>query len=111
MFQTKRTPYILKEFDAFNLKTKVSEIKAFFSETTFTHFAIIDEKSLIGLISETDVNSIDADSKEIGDFHYLLNLFFTEEINNFIEFFRWSVSEEGHPFNAFARKEKESWKT
>jgi V/A-type H+-transporting ATPase subunit I len=29
---------------------------------------------------------------------------------NFIEFFRWSISEEGHPFNAFARKEKESWK-
>ncbi|MGA7965294.1 MAG: V-type ATP synthase subunit I, partial [Gammaproteobacteria bacterium] len=30
---------------------------------------------------------------------------------NFIEFFRWSISEEGHPFVAFARKEKESWKT
>ncbi len=30
---------------------------------------------------------------------------------NFIEFFRWSVSEEGYPFKAFARKEKESWKT
>ncbi|MGD9238713.1 MAG: hypothetical protein PVG69_01735 [Desulfobacterales bacterium] len=26
---------------------------------------------------------------------------------NFIEFFRWSISEEGQPFNAFARKEKE----
>ena len=26
---------------------------------------------------------------------------------NFIEFFRWSISEEGHPYNAFARKEKE----
>ena len=25
---------------------------------------------------------------------------------NFIEFFRWSVAEEGHPFNAFAKKEK-----
>jgi V/A-type H+-transporting ATPase subunit I len=25
---------------------------------------------------------------------------------NFIEFFRWSISEEGQPFNAFARKEK-----
>jgi V/A-type H+-transporting ATPase subunit I len=24
---------------------------------------------------------------------------------NFIEFFRWSISEEGHPFKAFARKE------
>jgi V/A-type H+-transporting ATPase subunit I len=30
---------------------------------------------------------------------------------NFIEFFRWSISEEGQPFNAFARKEKETWKT
>ena len=29
---------------------------------------------------------------------------------NFIEFFRWSISEEGYPFKAFARKEKESWK-
>ncbi|MGD9224928.1 MAG: hypothetical protein PVF26_00430 [Desulfobacterales bacterium] len=26
---------------------------------------------------------------------------------NFIEFFRWSISEEGQPFNAFARKERE----
>jgi V/A-type H+-transporting ATPase subunit I len=30
---------------------------------------------------------------------------------NLIEFFRWSISEEGQPFNAFARKEKETWKT
>lgn len=26
---------------------------------------------------------------------------------NYIEFFRWSISEEGQPYNAFARKEKE----
>lgn len=29
---------------------------------------------------------------------------------NFIEFFRWSISEEGRPFRTFARKEKQSWK-
>ena len=29
---------------------------------------------------------------------------------NFIEFFRWSITEEGHPFRAFARKEKKLWK-
>ncbi len=81
------TPYILKEFEAFNLKSKISEIKAFFSETTFSHFPVIDDKNLVGLISETDISSIDDDSKEIADFRYLLNLFFTEEINNFIEFF------------------------
>ncbi|MBW1785525.1 MAG: hypothetical protein JRK53_02725 [Deltaproteobacteria bacterium] len=30
---------------------------------------------------------------------------------NFIEFFNWSISEEGRPFKAFARKETRSWKT
>ncbi len=30
---------------------------------------------------------------------------------NFIEFFRWSITEEGRPFRVFARKEKKSWKT
>lgn len=29
---------------------------------------------------------------------------------NFIEFFRWSIPEEGRPFKAFARKEKKTWK-
>lgn len=29
---------------------------------------------------------------------------------NFIEFFRWSISEEGYPFQAFSRKEEETWK-
>ena len=82
------TPYILKEFEAFNLESKISEIKAFFSETTFTHFPIVDKNNLIGLISETDINSIDDDLKEIGDFRYLLNLFYTEEINDFFDFFR-----------------------
>ena len=30
---------------------------------------------------------------------------------NFIEFFNWSISEEGHPFKTFARKEKGLWRT
>jgi len=30
---------------------------------------------------------------------------------NYIEFFRWSITEEGRPFSPFARKEKKSWKT
>jgi V/A-type H+-transporting ATPase subunit I len=29
---------------------------------------------------------------------------------NCIEFFNWSISEEGYPFKAFDRKEKKSWK-
>ena len=29
---------------------------------------------------------------------------------NFIEFFNWSISEEGYPFKAFARKETRLWR-
>ena len=29
---------------------------------------------------------------------------------NFIEFFRWSITEEGRPFSPFARKEKKTWR-
>lgn len=79
------TPYILKEFEAFSLETRIKEVKSFFNETTYSHFPIIKNDHLIGLISETDIEGIDEDDKEIGYFQYLYNLFFTEESNNILE--------------------------
>lgn len=79
------TPYILNEFEAFSLETPIKEIKTFFNENTYSHFPIIKNNHLIGLISETDIEGIDEDDKEIGYFQYLFNLFFTEELNNVLE--------------------------
>lgn len=78
-------PYILSEFKPFTLETSVFDVKSFFSETTYSHFPIIKDNKLMGLISETDIEGIDEDEKEIGYFQYLFNLFFTEESNNLLD--------------------------
>lgn len=81
----KTTPYILEEFKAFSLETTVKEVKAFFNETTYSHFPIVTKNHLIGLISETEIEGIDEDDKELGYFQYLFNQFFTLETTNILE--------------------------
>lgn len=78
-------PYILKEFKAFTLNSKVSEIKTFFNASTFNYFPIVEDKKLIGLISETEIQGINEDDKEIGYFQYLFEVFSTEETSNILE--------------------------
>tara|TARA_R110001583_G_scaffold53483_1_gene164945 strand:+ start:2614 stop:3276 length:663 start_codon:yes stop_codon:yes gene_type:complete len=80
------TPFILKEFKPFTLENKVGEVKSFFNETTFSHFPIVKNNILVGLISEADIEGIiDSDEKEIGYFQYLFNLFFTDKTTNLLE--------------------------
>lgn len=90
------TPYILTEFNTFNLETLVSEVKNFFNETTFSHFPIVENNQLVGLISETDIEGIDENEKEIGYFQYLFNLFFIEETNNLLDILTVFASNESN---------------
>ncbi|VAW25266.1 CBS [hydrothermal vent metagenome] len=81
----KNIPYILKEFEAFTLQTKIADVKSLFNETTYSHFPIIKNNQLIGLVSETDIQGITEDDKALNDFQLLFSLFFTEENNNLLE--------------------------
>ena len=89
-------PYILKEFKPFTLDKKVAEVKSFFHENAFSHFPIVKNNMLIGLISETDIETIEEDDKEIGDFQYLFNLFFTDETNNLLDLLKVFASSEAN---------------
>ena len=88
------TSYILKEFKPLSLETKVSEVKSLFNENEYSHFPIIQNNVLIGLISETDIQSIDEENKEIGYFQYLFQLFYTEESNNLLDLIKIFASNE-----------------
>jgi len=81
----KTTPYILTDFKAFTLQTKIAKIKAFFKENTYSHFPVISNKKLVGLISETDIQGIHKDEDTLEKYQYLLKLFYTEEHTNFLE--------------------------
>jgi CBS domain-containing protein len=79
------TPYILTEFKAFTTHTKIADVKLLFSETTYSHFPIVEEGHLLGLIAEIDIRTIFEDEKELGNFQYLYQFFFTEADNNLLE--------------------------
>lgn len=79
------TPYILTEFEAFTLQTKIADVKGLFNETTYSHFPIIKNNQLVGLVSETDIQGIDEDQLELGEFKHLFSLFLIEENNNLLE--------------------------
>jgi len=81
----KNTPYILTEFKEFTLQTKIAEVKAFFKDTTYSHFPIVNHKKLVGLISETDIQGIDKNEDILENYQYLFKLFFTEKHSNFLE--------------------------
>ncbi len=72
---------IKNEYKPLTLKTKVSEVKELFRLTDFNHFAVISNENLVGVISKSEIENIEENDKEIGSFHYLLNLFFTFDKN------------------------------
>jgi len=78
-------PFILKEFKPFTLESKINDVKLFFKETAFSHFPIVKNNELIGLISKIDIDAIDTDEKKLEDFNYLINLFFAEQSENLLE--------------------------
>ncbi|MCF6181413.1 CBS domain-containing protein [Lutibacter sp.] len=81
----KATPNILTEFKAFTLQTKIAEVKSFFKENTYSHFPIVNNEKLVGLISETDIQGIYEDENTLTEYKDLFKFFFIEEHTNFLE--------------------------
>jgi predicted transcriptional regulator len=81
----KATPHILTEFEPFTLQTKIAKVKAFFKENTFSHFPIVSNKKLVGLISEADSQGIYEEDDTLEKYQYLIKPFFIEEHTNFLE--------------------------
>jgi len=77
--------YISKDIDALTLNNTIGDAKKLFKNTTYSHIPIVEKHHLIGAILESDVNTIDEDSKLIGDFKYLITTFFTYTSDNWME--------------------------
>lgn len=88
------TPYILKDFEAFTLETSISDVISLFKETSYSHFPIVKNKKLIGLISETDIQGLENDSLKIDYFQNGFTKFFIEESNNLLEILKVFASNE-----------------
>ena len=78
-------PYLLKEFEPFTPQTKMAEVQSFFKQTRFSHFPVVANKKLLGLIAETETQGLENEKQMLGELLYLFNLFFAEENNNLLE--------------------------
>lgn len=81
----KAIPTLLTEFKAFTLQTKIAKVKTFFKENTYSHFPVVSNKKLVGLISETDIQGIYDDDNILEKYQYLFKSFFIKEHTNFLE--------------------------
>ncbi|NOR27834.1 MAG: CBS domain-containing protein [Lutibacter sp.] len=88
------TPYILNEFKAFTLQSKIANIRALFNETTYSHFPIVKNNQLIGVIAETDIQGLPKNEDTLENYYYLSNLFFTKESTNLLEILKVFASNE-----------------
>jgi Mg/Co/Ni transporter MgtE len=86
--------YILNEYKAFTLQTKIVNVKLFFSETAYCCFPIIKNNQLIGTIAANDIEPIDQNDAVLEDFKYLFNHFFANEETNLLDIINIFASNE-----------------
>lgn len=79
------TDYITKDLKALSSSDTISKAKKLFKQFAFTHIPVVSDGFLLGLVEETDVETIDDDNKLLKDFSFLFHLFFTDEKINWFE--------------------------
>jgi len=89
-------PFILKKIKPFTLESKVEAVKLFFKETAFSHFPVVENNKLLGLISKIDIDEIEADEQNLEDFSYLIKLFFTLQSENLLELIKAFAANEAN---------------
>ena len=77
--------YITKDIKALDTSDKVGKAKKLFKQLTFTHLPVVDKGTLLGLISETDIQTFEDEDKLIKDFSFTFHLFFAEKNTNWFE--------------------------
>ena len=77
--------YIIKDIKALSPSDKVSKAKKLFKELTYTHLPIVDKGFLLGLIAETDIQTIEDEDKLLKDFSFVFHLFFADKKTNWFE--------------------------
>jgi len=77
--------YILNDLDTLLPNDDIAISKNKFKEQPFSHLPVVANKKLFGSISESDISTLDTDSKKTSDYHYLFTTFFASTEDNWID--------------------------
>ena len=70
--------HIISNIPVFDVQTTCGELMEFFKENTFSHIAVIEKDTFLGVFSENDMDVVSSDSK-IDEFRYDLEAFFVRK--------------------------------
>lgn len=90
----KISEYISKDIKALTLNSSIGDAKKLFNDLTFSHIPIVEGKRLIGSILESDVRTIEDETKKLNEFKHLFDDFHIGIKDNWIEILKkFSASE------------------
>jgi len=90
----KISEYISKDIKALTLNSTIGDAKKLFNDLTFSHIPIVEGNQLIGSILESDVRTIEDETKKLNEFKHLFDDFHIGVKDNWMEILKkFSASE------------------
>lgn len=87
------TPYILSDLEALSPSDSAKKAVEIFRNQPISHFPIVENNRLIGLISESDIHAIETNTL-LKESSHLLDLFFADENTDVLELLkRFTINE------------------
>lgn len=71
--------YISNDIEELTLSSTVESAQKIFKDFPITHIPVVEEKQLMGCISETDISTIENESALLSEYSYLMDHFSVEE--------------------------------
>lgn len=78
-------PYILNEYQPFQLQLSVGVVREFFNDLPYSHFPVVEEGNLIGLLCKEEVDNSISDDQVVATLHETFAFFCIENFQNVMD--------------------------
>ena len=69
------TEYITNDFNPLSVQDTVSTVKMLFKDLPFTHFPIVDDGKLVGMLAQSDIMHLPKDEKELKEIPHFFQFY------------------------------------
>lgn len=90
----KISEYISKDIEALTMQSTIREAKKLASVNSYSHVPVVQDKFLVGLISERDIVTLENNSDLVGNYEYLFDHFSIQKMANWIDILKMFASSE-----------------
>lgn len=102
----KISDYISKDVNALTLSNTIGDAKKLFNILTFSHLPIVENDTLLGLVNESDVRTIENNDETLSNHRELLSNFFIGMEDNWMDILKMFSSNETNIMPVLSDKNK-----